>query len=127
MASRHFRRGAGLAARWSGIPLCGCCHHILNVSVESKEHSRRVIEEIQGPGTVREDDTTDTSSRLDDSSREEARVLGGYKATLKSLFLFPKNVKNVADPTSLYLHIHPNVSDEAKQRAQHILEDDDAL
>jgi len=81
--------------------------HNPNVSAEAKEHSRRVIEEIQGPGTqaVREDDATEPSSRLDDKSKEETRVLGGYKATLKN----------------------PNVGDEAKQRAQQILEDNDAL
>jgi len=102
------------------------CHqaalHNPNVSAEAKEHSRRAIEEIQGPGTVREGNTTDPSSRLDDSSKEEARVLGGYKATLKSLFLFPKNAKDVADPTRLYRHIDPNVGDETKQKAQQISE-----
>ena len=64
--------------------------HNPNVSAEAKEHSRRVIEEIQGHGTVREDDTAEPPSRLCDSSKKESRVLGGYRATLKSLFLFPK-------------------------------------
>lgn len=66
--------------------------HNPNVSAEAKEHSRRVIEEIQGSGTqaVREDDATEPSFRLGDKSKEETRVLGGYKATLKSLSLFQR-------------------------------------
>jgi hypothetical protein len=101
--------------------------HNPNVSAEAREHSRRVIEEIQGHGSVREDDTAEPSSRLDHSSKESSRVLGGYRATLKSLFLFPKKMKNVADPTWLQHRIDPNVGDEAKQRARQILEDNDAL
>ncbi|KAI0252543.1 Conidiation protein 6-domain-containing protein [Lactifluus subvellereus] len=79
--------------------------HNPNVSAEAKEHSRQVVEEIQGPGIVHDDGTTEPSSRPDASDKDENRVLGGYKATLKN----------------------PNVGDEAKQKAQQILEDKDAL
>ncbi|KAH9973424.1 Conidiation protein 6-domain-containing protein [Lactifluus volemus] len=81
--------------------------HNPNVSAEAKEHSRQVVQEIQGSGAVHDDGTTEPSSRtdVDNSNKDENRVLGGYKATLKN----------------------PNVGDEAKQKAQKILEDSDAL
>jgi conidiation protein 6 len=64
--------------------------HNPNVSAEAKEHSRRVVEDIQGPGVVHDDGTTEPSSRshADAGSKDENRVLGGYKATLKSQFIF---------------------------------------
>ncbi|KAH9953456.1 Conidiation protein 6-domain-containing protein [Russula dissimulans] len=75
--------------------------HNPNVSAEAQEHSRQVVEEIQGSGAVHPDGTTEPGA----GDKEESRVLGGYKATLKN----------------------PNVSDEAKQRAQQILEEKGAL
>lgn len=65
--------------------------HNPNVSAETKEHSRQVVEEIQGSGAVHDDGTTtEPSSRSSDNSsdKDENRVLGGYKATLKSQFSF---------------------------------------
>lgn len=83
-----------------------CTHqaalHNPNVSAEAKEHSRRVVEEIQGPGTVHDDLTTEPSSRRDDSGKDENRILGGYKATLKSPFLFSKHVQYEA-----LIHLSP--------------------
>ncbi|KAI0281469.1 Conidiation protein 6-domain-containing protein [Russula aff. rugulosa BPL654] len=79
--------------------------HNPNVSAEAKEHSRQVVEEIQGSGVVHDDDTTERSSPSYGGGKDENRVLGGYKATLKN----------------------PNVSDEAKERAEQILEDRGAL
>lgn len=82
--------------------------HNPNVSAEAKEHSRQVIEEIQGSGVSKDYGsgvgkhvgsdveknyasgvskpigTTEPSSRSYDGDKEENRVLGGYKATLKS-------------------------------------------
>jgi len=78
--------------------------HNPNVSAEAKEHSRQVVEDIQGPDVVHDDGTTEPSSRSDGGDKDENRVLGGYKATLKN----------------------PNVSDEAKQRAEKALEDRNA-
>ncbi|KAF8503492.1 Conidiation protein 6-domain-containing protein [Russula emetica] len=78
--------------------------HNPNVSAEAKEHSRQVAEDIQGSDVVHDDGTTEPSPRSY-GDKDENRVLGGYKATLKN----------------------PNVSDEAKQRAEQILEDHDAL
>lgn len=57
--------------------------HNPNVSAEAKEHSRQVVEEIQGPGAVRGDSSTEPS-RWGTGDKEESRVLGGYKAALKS-------------------------------------------
>jgi hypothetical protein len=70
-----------------------CCHHQAamhnpNVSAEAKEHSRQVVEDIQGPDVVHDDGTTEPSSRSDGGDKDENRVLGGYKATLKSQFSF---------------------------------------
>lgn len=59
--------------------------HNPNVSDEAKENSRKVIEDTQGTGSVHM--TNEPSSRRDDSGKDENRVLGGYKATLKSSFL----------------------------------------
>lgn len=61
--------------------------HNPNVSDGAKENSCQVGEEIQGPGTVHDDGTAEPSSRSDAGSKDENRVLGGYKATLKSMFL----------------------------------------
>ncbi|KAH9029885.1 hypothetical protein EDB84DRAFT_221650 [Lactarius hengduanensis] len=77
--------------------------HNPNVSAEAKEHSRQVVEEIQGSGAVQDDYSIKTSRTTGD--KEESRVIGGYKAALKN----------------------PNVGEEAKERAQQILEDKDAL
>jgi hypothetical protein len=71
-----------------------CCHHQAamhnpNVSAEAKEHSRQVVEDIQGSGVVHEDSATEPSSRSYDDGKEENRVLGGYKATLKSQCFLP--------------------------------------
>ncbi len=44
--------------------------HNPNVSQDAKEHSRQVLEDIQGSSGY--------------SDKEESRVIGGYKATLKS-------------------------------------------
>jgi len=68
--------------------------HNPNVSAETKEHSRQVVEDIQGSGVVHDDGTTEPSSRsyAGAGSKDENRVLGGYKATLKSqLFLLFSN------------------------------------
>ncbi|KAI9451737.1 Conidiation protein 6-domain-containing protein [Lactarius psammicola] len=78
--------------------------HNPNVSAEAKEHSRQVIEEIQGSDAVLDDYSSGTSHR-DTGDKEENRVIGGYKATLKN----------------------PNVGQEAKEKVQQILEDKDAL
>ena len=61
--------------------------HNPNVSAEAKEHSRQVVQEIQGSDAVHDDGTTEPSSRtnVDNLNKDENRVLGGYKATLKSL------------------------------------------
>jgi Conidiation protein 6 len=59
--------------------------HNPNVSAEAKEHSRQVVEELQGPGVVHDDGTTEPSPGSDAGDKNENRVLGGYKATLKSL------------------------------------------
>jgi len=78
--------------------------HNPNVSAEAKEHSRQIVEEIQGPDAVPDDYSTEPSRR-DTGDKEESRVIGGYKAALKN----------------------PNVGEEAKERARQILEDKDAL
>ncbi|KAF8266119.1 hypothetical protein EI94DRAFT_1733817 [Lactarius quietus] len=78
--------------------------HNPKVSAEAKEHSRQVVEEMQGPGAVHGDHSTETSRR-DTDGKEESRVIGGYKSALKN----------------------PNVGEKAKERAQQILEDKDAL
>ncbi|KAH9174003.1 Conidiation protein 6-domain-containing protein [Lactarius sanguifluus] len=77
--------------------------HNPNVSAEAKEHSRQVAEGVQGSDAVQDDYSTKPSLATGD--KEESRVIGGYKAALKN----------------------PNVSEEAKERAQQILEDKDAL
>jgi hypothetical protein len=59
--------------------------HNPNVSAEVEEHSRQVVEEIQGSGAVHDDGTAEPSSRIDASSKDDNRVLGGYKAMLKSM------------------------------------------
>jgi hypothetical protein len=69
------------------------CHfqaamHNPNVSAEAKEHSRQVVEEIQGSDVVHDDGTTEPSSRSHAGDKDENRVLGGYKATLRSQFPF---------------------------------------
>jgi len=71
--------------------------HNPNVSDEAKENSRKVIEEIQGSDTVHM--TTEPSSRRDDSGKDENRVLGGYKATLKSACLLTECVQDGANPS----------------------------
>jgi conidiation protein 6 len=55
--------------------------HNPNVSAQSKEHSRKVVEEIQGSGAVHDDGTTEPSSHSHAGSKDKNRVLGGYKAT----------------------------------------------
>jgi Conidiation protein 6 len=61
--------------------------HNPNVSAEAKEHSRQVVEEMQGSDVAHDDGTTtEPSSRPSYSDKDENRVLGGYKATLKSQF-----------------------------------------
>ncbi len=62
--------------------------HNPNVSAEAKEHSRQVVEEIQGRDVAHDDSTTEPSSRSYGGDKDENRVLGGYKATLKSQFSF---------------------------------------
>lgn len=57
--------------------------HNPNVSAEAKEHSRQIVEEIQGPDAVPDDYSTEPSRR-DTGDKEESRVIGGYKAALKS-------------------------------------------
>ncbi len=57
--------------------------HNPNVSAEAKEHSRQVVEEIQGSGTAHDEHSTEPP-RLDTDDKEESRVIGGYKAALKS-------------------------------------------
>jgi hypothetical protein len=61
--------------------------HNPNVSAAAKEHSRQVVEEIQGAEVVHDESTTEPSSHSY-SDKDENRVLGGYKATLKSQFSF---------------------------------------
>lgn len=60
--------------------------HNPNVSAEAKEHSRQVVEGIQGPGTVHVEYSTEPSRRpsRDTGDKDEGRVIGGYKAALKS-------------------------------------------
>jgi hypothetical protein len=55
-----------------------------NVPAEAKEHSRQVVEENQGSNVVHDKGATEPSSRSHNDDKEENRVLGGYKATLKS-------------------------------------------
>jgi Conidiation protein 6 len=64
--------------------------HNPNVSDEAKQNSRKVVEDIQGPDTVHMTTESEPSSRrdVDDSGKDENRVLGGYKATLKSASSF---------------------------------------
>ncbi|KAI0259385.1 Conidiation protein 6-domain-containing protein [Gloeopeniophorella convolvens] len=76
--------------------------HNPNVSSEAKERSRQAAEEIQTTGV--DNSSAESASSLNPDGKEENRVLGGYKATLKN----------------------PNVSDEAKQKAQRVLEENDA-
>ncbi|KAF8543752.1 conidiation protein 6 [Trichophaea hybrida] len=73
-----------------------------NVSEEAKEHSRQVLDQIG--------DQTDSSARATAGSdpsnvstegKNTGNVVGGYKATLKN----------------------PNVSDEAKDHAEKVLEE----
>ncbi|KAH9975203.1 Conidiation protein 6-domain-containing protein [Russula compacta] len=79
--------------------------HNPNVSAQAKEHSRQVVEEIQDSGAVREGGSVEQSSPLDADGKNDNRVLGGYKATLKN----------------------PNVTDEAKERARQVLQESDSL
>jgi hypothetical protein len=110
-----------------------CYHHQAamhnpNVSAETKEHSRQVVEEIQGSGAVQDDDTTERSSPSFGGGKDENRVLGGYKATLKSqCFLSFDRRDGRGLTSSWFLFTDPNVSDEAKERAEKILEDRGAL
>ena len=61
--------------------------HNPNVSAQAKEHSRQVVEEIQRSEAVHDDGATQgTAKPLSLSSKDENRVFGGYKATLKSSF-----------------------------------------
>jgi len=65
--------------------------HNPNVSAEAKEHSRQVVEEIEGSGVVQDEGTTTTepSSRPNyGGDKEENRVLGGVQGNPeKSVFL----------------------------------------
>ena len=58
--------------------------HNPNVSAEAKEHSRQILEELQEPGAVPDDYSTEPSGRDVTGDKEESRVIGGYKAALKS-------------------------------------------
>ena len=61
--------------------------HNPNVSAQAKEHSRQVVEEIQGFGAVHDDGTTQgTAETSSFGGKDENRVLAGYKRTLKSSF-----------------------------------------
>jgi hypothetical protein len=102
--------------------------HNPNVSDQAKEHSRQVVEEIQRSGAVRDDGNTESSSRLYAGSKNENRVLGGFRVTLKSSFFLFNWGSRRANPLSLLaLFIDPNINDEAKQRAEQILKDKEAL
>jgi hypothetical protein len=58
--------------------------HNPNVSAEAKEHSRQVVEGIQRVDVAHDEGTTDPSSPSYGGDKNENRVLGGYKAALKS-------------------------------------------
>jgi hypothetical protein len=99
--------------------------HNPNVSAGAKENSCQVGEEIQGPGragTVHDDGTAGPSSHPDAGGKDENRVLGGYKATLKSMFLLNIGTIEWQVVHPPYL-TDPNVGDKAKQKAQQILEE----
>lgn len=57
--------------------------HNPNVSAEAKEHSRQVVEQIQGHSAIPDDYSAEPSCR-DTGGKEESRVIGVYKAGLKS-------------------------------------------
>ncbi|TFK67638.1 hypothetical protein BDN72DRAFT_960877 [Pluteus cervinus] len=75
--------------------------HNPNVSEEAKESAKARLEEM-GTGV---ESTTSGSDAGDAGLKNEGNVIGGYKATLKN----------------------PNVSDEAKQHAEQVLRDKDAI
>jgi hypothetical protein len=58
-------------------------HSDPNVSKEAKEHSRQVVEEMEGSADVEEV----RQGYNDENDKHETRVNAGYKATLKSTFL----------------------------------------
>ena len=75
--------------------------HNPNVSAEAKEHSRQIVEELQGPGAVPDDYSREPSSQDATGDKEESRVIGGYKAALKSksFTIMPRTV-TMTRPTS---------------------------
>jgi len=101
--------------------------HNPNVSAEAKEHSRQVVEEIEGSDAARVQVDSSTKQDFGYNLNEESRVIGGYKATLKSTSIFPWAVPMTCPIFLLYQRADPNVGEEAKERAQQILERKDAL
>ena len=75
--------------------------HNPNVSAEAKEHSRQIVEELQGPGAVPDDYSREPSGQDATGDKEESRVIGGYKAALKSksFTIMPRTV-TMTRPTS---------------------------
>lgn len=100
--------------------------HNPNVSAEAKEHSRQVVEEIEGSDAAR---AQAEASSKPDVDKEDSRVIGGYKATLKStpFTIFSWAVSITLPIFPPYQRADPNVGEEAKEKAQQILEREDAL
>ena len=99
-----------------------------NTSDESKEHSRQVLKDMESEDgdtsrTYNERTSERTSvgdaGEVDESGKDMNRVLGGYKATLHSEYIFSlvaciELTRYVADDRT---------SDEAKQHAREVLEE----
>ncbi|WWC88762.1 uncharacterized protein L201_003675 [Kwoniella dendrophila CBS 6074] len=64
-----------------------------NVPQESKEHSKQVVDEIEGSGEV------EAESAEDNNTKNENNVIGGHKATLNN----------------------PRVGEEAKEHSRQVL------
>ncbi|WWC70661.1 uncharacterized protein I206_104612 [Kwoniella pini CBS 10737] len=64
-----------------------------DVPEESKEHSKQVVDEIEGSGE------TEVESAAEDRPKNDGNVIGGHKATLKN----------------------PNVGEEAKEHSRQVL------
>jgi hypothetical protein len=81
--------------------------HNPNVSADAKEHSRQVVEEIERSDAARVQVDSSTKPDVDYNLNEESRVIGGYKATLKST---PFTIFSMgADDTSYFPPLPTNV------------------
>jgi hypothetical protein len=90
-----------------------------NTSEEAKDNAREILETAaQDPSSVPGLEATDRCSVDREEEIHEHRVLGGYKATLKSGFTF---LQLLSQSLMFICHVDPNVSEEAKEEAREVL------